>query len=459
MTRDGSVGRVDPRQGRQVAAAASSRVPSGSSMWAVAAPISIALYGMSPASPVPRKSLRNRRPASRGRTRSRIPSTCRSQVRAVHDRDDALGPVEPLEVLEEDRAPRPFARRVLLRHEHVVPAGTEPRRETHVPVPLRCREQRASQVDPHARSTSITVGLPADRPGVGQVSLPPSPSRAARRDRRPPRTDPPPTMGRQRRGAHDAIPVPDRLRHAGPQRLLGHGGSEPVGHIGRGDADRHARPDTHARPHAHPGPHARIDDVHAHGLQHRVRRAPDRLRDDRRSGDAYRSGCDRARGGHRQHGALAEEAGFPFASARHQLISKFPIIDPPGANGRYAYIELAPEPWSPSRTSTFPRIRTVPTTCATDGRQRRSSRLKRRRGCRRSRSGSTSCPRSSLPGSRHSSRATSMHRRISTGPRPPSAFDRMSYIRSIGRSPRPSRRPGSAIRTASCTRIRSRIPG
>ncbi len=39
---------------------------------------------------------------------------------------------------------------------------------------------------------------------------------------------------------------------------------------------------------------------------------------------------------------LADEAGFPFASARHQLISRFPIIDPPGANGRYAFIELAP---------------------------------------------------------------------------------------------------------------------
>ncbi len=39
---------------------------------------------------------------------------------------------------------------------------------------------------------------------------------------------------------------------------------------------------------------------------------------------------------------LAEELGWPHANVRNQLISKFPIVDPPGADGRYAFIELAP---------------------------------------------------------------------------------------------------------------------
>lgn len=39
---------------------------------------------------------------------------------------------------------------------------------------------------------------------------------------------------------------------------------------------------------------------------------------------------------------LATEAGYPYANTRNQIISKFPIIDPPGADGRYVYIELAP---------------------------------------------------------------------------------------------------------------------
>jgi exonuclease III len=39
---------------------------------------------------------------------------------------------------------------------------------------------------------------------------------------------------------------------------------------------------------------------------------------------------------------LAEGAGYPYANIRNQVISKFPIIDPPGADGRYVYIEVAP---------------------------------------------------------------------------------------------------------------------
>jgi endonuclease/exonuclease/phosphatase family metal-dependent hydrolase len=39
---------------------------------------------------------------------------------------------------------------------------------------------------------------------------------------------------------------------------------------------------------------------------------------------------------------LADELGWPYANVRTQTISKFPIIDPPGANGRYVLIELSP---------------------------------------------------------------------------------------------------------------------
>ncbi len=39
---------------------------------------------------------------------------------------------------------------------------------------------------------------------------------------------------------------------------------------------------------------------------------------------------------------VAEELGWPHANVRNQIVSKFPIVDPPGADGRYVFIELAP---------------------------------------------------------------------------------------------------------------------
>jgi endonuclease/exonuclease/phosphatase family metal-dependent hydrolase len=39
---------------------------------------------------------------------------------------------------------------------------------------------------------------------------------------------------------------------------------------------------------------------------------------------------------------LADELGWPHANIRNQVISKFPIVDPPDADGRYVYVELAP---------------------------------------------------------------------------------------------------------------------
>ncbi len=39
---------------------------------------------------------------------------------------------------------------------------------------------------------------------------------------------------------------------------------------------------------------------------------------------------------------LADALDWPYANVRTQTISKFPIIDPPGADGRYVYIEVVP---------------------------------------------------------------------------------------------------------------------
>ena len=81
-----------------------------------------------------------------------FPARPRIGVRAVHDRDDAIGPVEALEVLQEDRLPGPFRGRVLLRHEDLVPGGAQARGELHVELALRRREQWPRQVDLHVRS-------------------------------------------------------------------------------------------------------------------------------------------------------------------------------------------------------------------------------------------------------------------------------------------------------------------
>ncbi len=39
---------------------------------------------------------------------------------------------------------------------------------------------------------------------------------------------------------------------------------------------------------------------------------------------------------------VAEALGWPYFSVRSQLVSQLPLIDPPGADGRYEYVELAP---------------------------------------------------------------------------------------------------------------------
>ena len=41
-------------------------------------------------------------------------------------------------------------------------------------------------------------------------------------------------------------------------------------------------------------------------------------------------------------GKVAEALGWPYHSDRTQLVSKLPIIDPPGARGRYSFIEVRP---------------------------------------------------------------------------------------------------------------------
>ena len=39
---------------------------------------------------------------------------------------------------------------------------------------------------------------------------------------------------------------------------------------------------------------------------------------------------------------VAAQAGYPYISARLDLISKYPILDPPGANGRYQFVQVSP---------------------------------------------------------------------------------------------------------------------
>ena len=45
--------------------------------------------------------------------------------------------------------------------------------------------------------------------------------------------------------------------------------------------------------------------------------------------------------GERNAGAIADALGW-YASDRTQVISRFPIVDPPGANGRYVWVEVLP---------------------------------------------------------------------------------------------------------------------
>src|SRR5512132_2922250 len=40
--------------------------------------------------------------------------------------------------------------------------------------------------------------------------------------------------------------------------------------------------------------------------------------------------------------ALQRALGWPYASARLQILSKYPLIDPPGADGVYLFVQLAP---------------------------------------------------------------------------------------------------------------------
>jgi len=41
-------------------------------------------------------------------------------------------------------------------------------------------------------------------------------------------------------------------------------------------------------------------------------------------------------------GRVADALGWPYVSVRSQLVSKLPLIDPPGANGEYTFVEVRP---------------------------------------------------------------------------------------------------------------------
>ncbi len=45
---------------------------------------------------------------------------------------------------------------------------------------------------------------------------------------------------------------------------------------------------------------------------------------------------------YRHAGRLAERAGYPYASPRLDVISRYPLLDPAGADGRYLFVQIAP---------------------------------------------------------------------------------------------------------------------
>ena len=196
-------------------------------------------------------------------------------------------------------------------------------------------------------------------------------------------------------------PVGRRRRVARAGCLLA-GDDEPaaVGHHGR-IAERVAGRDPGSDPDA--GPDPRRGRVQAHGLQHRVRRRRGRLRQDHRSDQAGRPGRRRPRGGRGQH---AEGRRCPrLAIRQHPHAGRLDEADHRSTRRRRPvrlHRDRSPAPSSRSRTSTSRPTRTGRTTSAMASRSRTSSSSSRTPGCRRSRSDSTSCRRSSRPASRRS---------------------------------------------------------
>ena len=49
---------------------------------------------------------------------------------------------------------------------------------------------------------------------------------------------------------------------------------------------------------------------------------------------------------------LARLVGWPYYDRRLQIVSRYPLVDPPGGNGVYTFVQLAPGQWWPWRTCT-----------------------------------------------------------------------------------------------------------
>ncbi len=102
-------------------------------MWASAAPISIALYGMSfGIARAAQVAAEQHDRLLRGVRVATLPACSGIRIGAIHDRDDAIGPVESLEVLVEDRLAGPLRGGVLLRDEDLVAERAEPAGELDV---------------------------------------------------------------------------------------------------------------------------------------------------------------------------------------------------------------------------------------------------------------------------------------------------------------------------------------
>ena len=96
--------------------------------------------------------------------------------------------------------------------------------------------------------------------------------------------------------------------------------------------------------------------------------------------------------GEHNAGVIAQALGW-HASERTQVISRYPIVDPPGGNGRMSGSRCCPAGSSRSATSTCCPTRTGRTRSAMARRSTRCSTSRRPSGCPRSRPSSPRCRR------------------------------------------------------------------
>ncbi len=110
-------------------------------------------------------------------------------VGSIHDRDNAIGPVEPLEIVQKDGPPGALQSGMRLGQVDVVSAGRQSRGEAVIPIPLRGRKERPGQVDLHVRSPSLHASPRTPRRIEHQAPLSPQVHAADPRTGSAPRLD------------------------------------------------------------------------------------------------------------------------------------------------------------------------------------------------------------------------------------------------------------------------------